>query len=168
MPLELSVWRIDSGLARIEPTTLNLESRLEDILAADISVAASNWMVIGRQVLTPWGKKIDLLCIDSEGNLVVLELKRDKTEREVVAQALDYGSFVRKISAEEVPRLFNAYQKDYFPGQTIKSLEEAFCARFGVKQMPEDLNASHQFVIVAATLRCAARPRHSDGPAVRV
>ena len=155
MPLELSVWRIDSGLSRIEPATLNLESRLEDILARDISVAASNWMVIGRQVPTPWGKKIDLLCIDGEGNLVVLELKRNKTEREVVAQALDYGSFVHKISAEEVPRLFNAYQKDYFPGQPTKSLEEAFCARFSVRQMPEDLNSSHELVIVASTLDAA-------------
>lgn len=155
MPLELSVWRMDSGLSRVEPTTLNLEARLEDILTRDISVAASNWMVIGRQVPTPWGKRIDILCIDSEGYLVVLELKRDKTEREVVAQALDYGSYVRTIQPEEVPRLFNAYQKDYYPGQPAKSLEEAFCIRFGVKQMPEELNASHELVIVASALDAA-------------
>lgn len=155
MALELLVWRIDSGLTRIQPVMMDLESRLEDILARDVSVAASNWMVIGRQVPTPWGKRIDLLCIDSDGNLVVLELKRDKTEREVVAQVLDYGSFVRGISAEEVPRLFNTYQRDYFPGQPAKSLEEAFCARFGVKQMPEELNSAHELVIVASTLDAA-------------
>jgi RecB family endonuclease NucS len=106
MPLELSVWRIDSGLSRVEPSTMDLEARLEGILARDIGVAAPNWMVIGRQVPTPWGKLIDLLCIDAEGNLVVLELKRHKTEREIVAQVLDYGSYVRAIQAEEVPRIY--------------------------------------------------------------
>jgi len=122
MPLELSVWRIDSGLTRIEPSRLDLESRLEDILARDISAASPHWMVIGRQVSTPWGKFIDLLCIDVEGKLIVLELKRDKTEREVVAQALDYGSYVKTIQADEVRRIFAKYQKDHFPGSPAKTI----------------------------------------------
>jgi hypothetical protein len=155
MPLELSVWRIDSGLSRVEPSTLDLEARLEEILARDIRVAAPNWMVIGRQVATPWGKFIDLLCIDAEGNLVVLELKRDKTEREIVAQVLDYGSYVRGIQAEEIPRIYAKYQKDYFANQPPKSIDQAFCMHFGVKQMPEELNATHELVIVASTLDAA-------------
>jgi hypothetical protein len=134
---------------------MDLEARLEDILAKDIDVAGSNWMIIGRQVPTPWGKKLDLLCIDSEGNLVVLELKRHKTEREIVAQVLDYGSYVRSIEAEEIPRIYSKYQKDYFPNQPAKSFDEAFYTRFGVKQIPEELNASHELVIVACTLDAA-------------
>ena len=155
MPLEMSVWRIDSGLSRVDPSTMDLESRLEDILAMDISVAATDWMVIGRQIPTPWGKYIDLLCIDSQGNLVVLELKRNKTEREVVAQVLDYGSYVRSIEAEEIPRIYTRYQKDYLPDQPSKSIEEAFCTQFRVKQLPEELNAMHTLVIVASTLDAA-------------
>ena len=41
------------------------------------------------------------------------------------------------------------------PGQPAKSLDEAFCARFGVKQMPEELNTSHELVIVASALDAA-------------
>src|SRR6266436_6039198 len=126
MPLELFMWRIDRNLSPVEPSGLNLEERLEDFLARDISIASSDWMVVGRQVPTPWGKKIDLLCIDLSGNLVMLELKRDKTEREVVAQALDYGSYVRDIKPDELPRLYAKYQEEYFKGQPSKSLEEAF------------------------------------------
>ena len=74
MPIELAVWRIDSGLEAVKPWRMNLEDRLEDLLAKDIGIASSNWMIVGRQVLTPWGKKIDLLCIDLEGDLIVLEL----------------------------------------------------------------------------------------------
>jgi hypothetical protein len=87
-------------------------------------------MVIGRQVPTPWDKRIDLLCIDGEGKLIVLELKRDKTEREIVAQTLDYGSFVRTMQSDEVRRIFAKYQKDYFPGSPAKTIEEAFGEHF--------------------------------------
>jgi len=83
MPLELGVWRIDGGLKPIDVSSLGLESRLEDILHQDISIASPNWMVIGRQVLTDFGKKVDLLAIDPDGQLVVLELKRDKTYRDI-------------------------------------------------------------------------------------
>jgi len=154
MPLELSVWRIDVSLQRVGPATIDMERRLEDILAHDISVASPNWMVIGRQVATPWGKLIDLLCIDSDGNIIVIELKRDNTEREIVAQLLDYGSWVRSIPGEEIPRIFNDYRKKYFPKETV-SLDEAFTSRFKVKQMPDELNSSHELVIVASTLDTA-------------
>ena len=92
MPLELGIWRIDSILQRINQGGFDLESRLEDILHSDISIVSPNWMVIGRQVRTAYDKLVDLLCIDRDGNLVVVELKRNMTEREIVAQVLDYGS----------------------------------------------------------------------------
>ena len=134
---------------------LDLESRLEDILARDISIASPHWMVIGRQVSTPWGKLIDLLCIDGEGRLIVLELKRDKTEREVVAQTLDYGSYVKTILPDEVRRIFAKYQKDHLPGSPAKTIEEAFGEHFRGQPAPEELNTSHELVIVAAALDAA-------------
>jgi len=155
MPLELSVWRIDSGLTRVDVSKLDLESRLEELLARDISIASPHWMVIGRQVSTPWDKRIDLLCIDREGNLIILELKRDKTEREIVAQTLDYGSFVRTVQADEVRRIFAKYQKDYFPSSPARTIEEAFREHFRDHPAPDELNATHQLVIVAATLDSA-------------
>jgi hypothetical protein len=109
-------------------------------------------MVIGRQVATPWGKLIDLLCIDVEGKLIVLELKRDKTDREIVAQTLDYGSFVKSIQPDEVRRIFAKYQKDYFPDHPAKTIEEAFREHFPQQSAPDELNTSHELVIVAATL----------------
>ena len=50
--------------------------------------------MIGREVETDFGGSIDILCIDAEGDLVIVELKRDRTPREVTAQALDYASWV--------------------------------------------------------------------------
>lgn len=152
MPLELGIWRIDEKLERMQVSSLELESRLEDILHQDISVAAPNWLVIGRQVPTDYGKFIDLLAIDPDGNLVVLELKRDKTYRDIVAQVLDYGSWVRGLRNEDVVRLFEEFNQKYHPERSTQSFNEAFCQRFGVKEVPDELNEAHELVVVASSL----------------
>jgi RecB family endonuclease NucS len=95
VPVEFAIWRMDGIPAKLEPSQLPNESQLEDLLAKDISILGLDLLVVGRQVVTAYGKKIDLLAIDQDGALYVIELKRDKTPREVVAQALDYGSWVR-------------------------------------------------------------------------
>jgi len=55
MPVEFGVWRIDSGINPVSFGIMDLESRLEEILEKDISIASPNWMIIGRQVRTDWG-----------------------------------------------------------------------------------------------------------------
>jgi len=104
MPLELGVWRIDEGLKSVEFSSLDIESRLEDILDENISIASPNWLVIGRQVRTDYGTIIDLLALDQDANLIVIELKRDKTPRDIIAQVLDYGSWVRELKADRLAR----------------------------------------------------------------
>ena len=43
------------------------------------------------------GGRIDLLAIAPDASLVLIDLKRDRTPREVVAQALDYASWVEQL-----------------------------------------------------------------------
>lgn len=76
MPLELDIWRLDNGLNKVVFQPLDLESRLQEILAKDISIADPNLMVIGREVKTNFDKRVDILAINRDGNLVVLELNR--------------------------------------------------------------------------------------------
>ena len=151
MPLELGVWRIDNGLKEVAATSMDRENRLEDILAKDVSIASPNWMIIGRQVPTPFGGRIDLLAIDGSGNLVVLELKRDKTPREVVAQVLDYGSWVKELRDEQISDIFLAYQEKWLRNGSV-SLDAAFCKQFNIDEMPDDINDNHELVVVASSL----------------
>lgn len=101
---------------------------------------------------TAYGKFIDLLALDSDGNLVVIELKRNRTPREVVAQLLDYGSWVRGLEDTDVASIFEEFLKKYYPNHSGTSLDEAFCKKFGVDQMPEAVNESHELVVVASDL----------------
>jgi RecB family endonuclease NucS len=102
LPIEFGIWRIDGQVVQVPSEPLSNESRLEDILEKDISILGLDvLLVLGRQVPTAFGKRIDLLAIDSQSTLYAIELKRDKTPRDVVAQALDYGSWVARLSRQE-------------------------------------------------------------------
>jgi len=151
MPLELGVWRIDSGLKQVDFGPLNIESRPEDILDANVGIASPNWLVIGRQVRTDHGLIIDLLAINRDANLIVLELKRDKTYRDIVAQVLDYGSWVRELKDDRIAQIFDDYQKRWHKDRVLVSIDEAFRKKFGMA-MPDEMNSTHELVVVAATL----------------
>ena len=69
-------------------------------------------LIIGRQVPTDLGKAIDLLGVDREGNVVVVELKRDRTPRDVVAQALEYAAFAAKLDAAALEGVLGEYHPD--------------------------------------------------------
>jgi len=152
MSLELGIWRIGKDCQPISVKVLEYEDNLEDMLDADITIASPNWMIIGRQVRTSFNKEADLLVIDRDGNLAVLELKRDKTYRDIVAQTLDYGSWVCNLESEDIARIFEEYLNKYHSERKNESINEAFCKRFLVQQMPEELNQSHELVIVCSAL----------------
>lgn len=78
----------------------------------DKIIEDSALLIIGRQVTTNLGSFIDLLAIDRRGDLVVIELKRDRTPRETLAQALEYVSSVEKLGYEQLDEIFRKYAGD--------------------------------------------------------
>lgn len=87
------------------------EKVLEDWLSAnpDALVEGRGLMVVGRQVTTNLGTFIDLLALDRQGNTVVIELKRGRTPRDTLAQALEYASFVEGLSYDDIEQLLRRY-----------------------------------------------------------
>jgi hypothetical protein len=148
MAEEVRIWQVEEGkrLTEINHSKLDFEQRLEDWLYEDISILSAELLIVGRQVETDYGKYIDLLCINSDGDLVIVELKKDKTPREVTAQVLDYASWVKDLSHERILNLSNLHfaRKDM-------NLEETFQKKFGV-ELPEVLNSSHAMLIVASEI----------------
>ena len=62
MPLEVGIWRLDKNMERITPSSIELESELEEAITKDISILSPTvkLMLIGRQIPTAYGKFIDL------------------------------------------------------------------------------------------------------------
>jgi hypothetical protein len=147
MPEEVRLWRIEGEdkLREYQRGSLKLESRLEAWLAEDISLLSPDLTVIGRQVETTFGGFIDLLCIDRAGDIVIVELKRDKTPREVTAQTLEYASFVKDLSGDRITQIADRY----LGGEG--SLEAAFKRRFDT-DLPDSLNENHRMVVIASEI----------------
>jgi hypothetical protein len=144
MPFSMKLWQVQGkDLQEINREALNNEQRLEDWVVKDPSILGIDVLLVGRQVTTASGGRIDLLAIDSEANLVVLELKRDKTPREIVAQALDYASWVNDLSYEQIV----TFAKDF----TGKPLPQAFSDHYGFS-IPQTVNGRHSMVILASEL----------------
>ncbi len=144
MPIKTEMWRIDKGLEKVTFSSLEAEKKLETVLNEDISIIDPGLLVIGRQVPTSFGKYIDLLGIDSEGHLAIIELKRDKTPREVVAQTLDYASWVQGLAYDDVKRIYSEYNRS-------EEFEVAFQEKFG-GDVPDSINEEHKLLIVASEL----------------
>jgi len=147
MTEDTRIWEIKSGDSLIEfkKSKLDLENRLEQWIEKDISLIASDLIIIGRQVQTRHGGVIDVLCLDSDGNTVIIELKRDKTPRDITSQVLDYATWVKDLSHDEISNIANSYLGNNGP------IESAFRNKFE-EELPETLNENHKMLIVSSEI----------------
>jgi hypothetical protein len=126
MATEIRVWQILDGA--LEPVTASMldEGRrevddLQRWIRSHPEILGGDLMIIGEQVLTKGGP-VDFLAVDRSGNLVIVELKRDRLPREALAQAIDYGSSVASWDADKVSEICAKYG-----GQTLQDmLSESF------------------------------------------
>jgi len=121
------------------------ELELENMITAAPQILSREWMLIGRQENTGLGGRVDLLALAPDGSVVLIELKRHRTPREVVAQAIDYASWVEKLEADDIAAIYRRFNP-------AGNLSSDFRERFGQVLDEDELNQSHQIVIVAADL----------------
>lgn len=145
MPIKHAIWKIGVNPQPLARSTLKSEALLEQIIIREPGILSEHWLLIGQQVSTSHGGRLDLLALNSDAQLIIIELKRDQTPREVVAQALDYASWARHLEADRIAAIFSRFSDG-------DSLSDAFRDKFGLELDEEQLNGAHQIVIVAASL----------------
>ena len=121
MATEIRVWQIVDGALEIVTSSMVQEGRreVEDLqrwIRSHPAILGEDLALIGEQIPTKTGL-VDFLAIDRAGNLVVVELKRDRLPREVLAQALDYASDIAGWDADKVSEVCVKYA-----GQTVQDL----------------------------------------------
>ena len=144
MSFRMTLWKVkDEILNEIRPTRLDFEERLESWIADDATILGLDLLIIGRQVQTEFGGRIDLLGVSREGNLVIVELKKEKTPRDVVAQVIDYAAWVRQLVYREIDAITSKHLG--------KPLAAAYLNHFG-QSVPENINVTHSMIVVSAEL----------------
>lgn len=145
MATEIKAWQILNGKLQAIETSLAEEGRtepydLEEWIASNPAIVSTELIMIGRQVTTKSGS-LDLLGIDRSGNLVIIELKRDKLPREALAQAIDYASDIANWSIDKISEICTKY--------TGKSLEDSINESFPSIDLESlNINGSQRIVLV--------------------
>jgi hypothetical protein len=145
MPIQHAIWKVGASPLALTVARLPSEQLLESMIVSSPDVLSPERMLIGKQESTGFGGRIDLLAIAPDGSLVLIEIKRDRTRREVVAQSLDYASWGEMLRADRIAQIYQRFSDG-------GSLSEAFEEHFGTKLDENTLNESHQIIMVAAAL----------------
>ena len=128
---DIKLWEL--GGTQAKPLGLNnrLESEglLEDTLVKNPNLLIDGVTLVGRQTPTEGGR-LDLLGVDSDGRLVVFELKRGKLSRDAVAQIIDYASYLDSLDldalADRISERSGAHDID-----KIENFQEWYSEGFG-------------------------------------
>ncbi len=128
----------------------HLESWLENSPWALVEGEPILW--IGRQTSANVGERtifLDLLGLDSEGNLVIVELKKSKAPRDVVAQLLEYAGWAEKLAEEQIREIAEDYYRTSKKETTFQdTFSETFDSEMFENEMPA-LNRRLRLFVVA-------------------
>ena len=105
MNVLLSLYRIvDNTLHELQPMILpeeKLYPLLENNPKALLPGEEEQLIILGRKIICS-GLEVDLLGIDSNGNLIIIEVKGSSRSREVIAQILEYATCVESWGVREL------------------------------------------------------------------
>lgn len=144
MAVQHAIWSIGDKPSRLERGELPSEKLLHQMLLESPEILGRELMIVGSEVRTPHGKYIDLLAVDPAGTIVIIELKRERTSRDVVAQALDYASWAQKLRMQDIDEIYLAFRK--------RDLAADFLERFKFPIDTDQVGAAHQIIIAASEL----------------
>jgi hypothetical protein len=145
MATEIKVWQIiNETLQPIETSMVEekrLEKHLENWIKTHPEILGENIIIIGEQVATSGGRAIDFLGIDKEtGDLIIIELKRDRLARDALAQAIDYASEVASWTEEDINERIN------------KKLELIIYENLNLEDSTINLNQNQRILLVGFSM----------------
>ncbi len=151
----MAIYQIaQDGLKSIERTTFALQGirereDLQRFLREQIEVLASGILVIAEE-FGEWEdsrRRIDLLGIDKDGNLVVIEIKRTEDGGHMELQAIRYAAMVSTLTFERVVEIYQEFLRKH--GKVVDA-REAILDFLGLEEPDEDEFAQDVRIILAS------------------
>ncbi len=122
---------------------------LQRLLKANIEAIDENVMVIAEE-FGDWsesGRRIDLLAIDRDANLVVIELKRTDDGGHMELQAIRYAAMVANMTWDQAKFAFQKYLSE---NQIDSDAESRLCEFLGWPSPKEDDFAQNVRIVLAS------------------
>jgi len=135
----------DSGkVTSYNHSPVSEEKELEDYIESNPEIIEKDMMILKRQQPTDGGKFVDLLGLDNDGNVVVIEIKKESNDaRKVITQTIEYGIWAEDLSYSEL----NAIARENNKLGKFDNLEKMFQDRIEEFQV-DDFNADTKLYIV--------------------
>ncbi len=135
-------------LKRMAKTTFcneNLKERydIQEWVEKNPEIIDEDLLIIGKEVSLPSDIRIDLLAIDKKSNLVIIELKRDDSGRNVDWQAIKYASYCSNFTNAEIFRQYAEYLG------TTEDEAETEIEKFIEAENFEELNNKQRIILVS-------------------
>jgi len=120
----IGLWHItDSGPSRLLATELGAERDLENWIERDPALLERGLVIVGRQIRLEGGP-LDLLALDPQGRWVLIEIKRERLRRDVIAQAIDYASCLHDVDPDWLRQQCDAYLRSKGSPSSLDDLLE--------------------------------------------
>jgi RecB family endonuclease NucS len=142
-------------MKQVTESELDREAKLERRLVRTdgAKIGDVEVLYVGRQGSPGEGGVFDILGVDERGDTVVVELKRGRAPRDVVAQALEYAGEIRNVDYDylnERYREFLRNEQGYTDRGEIPSLREAHREYFDLEDplSEREFNDDQRLVVV--------------------
>ena len=93
-------------IEEVDFSQLGLRERqdIQEWVAANPEILGDDLLIIGKEFsgFDRTNERLDLLAVDSDGKLVIIELKRDDSGADTHWQAIKYASYLHRTTVEEI------------------------------------------------------------------
>jgi len=151
----MAIFEFDNNnFEKIKQTQFSTEGikerqHIQNALKKQISVIAPDLLIISEE-FSEWSdsrRRIDLLAIDKDANIVIIELKRTETGEHMDLQAIRYASMVSTLRFDRAIEIFDKYL------QTINSklnAENEILGFLGWEEKSDDFASDVRVILVSS------------------
>ena len=148
---------IDRNLSKVKKTTFSIEEmrEKEDLQAAlkkNISAISDDLLVISEEFFE-WShgqRRIDLLAIDKQANIVVIELKRTDSGNYMELQAIRYAAMISQLTWKDTVEIFGKYLEQEYPDKNRNAEKELLKFLNWMEPREDDFGTETHILLVSA------------------